>query len=471
MENQLNQFLKSVNKIDSGVFWDQVVKKYVDSLKKVEKIMTHEMLTDEVNKRILLKISKFIEKSSTPEFHIAFVGAIKAGKSTLINSLLGANLASTAVTPETASLTKFKHSKGKNYVKLNFYTSAEWDKLWKSVVNSKADVFVEEFTTLGAEAEKRNWLDKNEIILEFTAVEELKEEIKKWTSSKKATHYFVKEVEVGLSDLDLPEGVVFVDTPGLDDPVQYRSDITRAYIDRANAVLVCVKSDALTGGELGTIYSVFANARYNPEKIYVVGTQLDTLNRPFENWKEQRVEWLKILKREDCYGSVQLAEKNIIAVAAYVKNLVRDFNSIEDGSEQDWELRTLGMKFKILDVAAEIGKLNDFSNIDTLVRILNDEIIAKHRELLVEGLAQEYKGLKEDIITKFNDVKENQQSIIEASKSNIEELRKKREESLKLLEENKSEEKAMKDLLKQIDIATTKRAEELFKTMKNLWRG
>ena len=84
------------------------------------------------------------------------------------------------------------------------------------------------------------------------------------TSSRFPEHYFVKEVEVGLTDIDLPDGVVLVDTPGLDDVVEYRSNITREYIDRANAVLICVKADALTGPEMATIYSVFSNTRYKP---------------------------------------------------------------------------------------------------------------------------------------------------------------------------------------------------------------
>jgi predicted GTPase len=113
-------------------------------------------------------------------------------------------------------------------------------------------------------------------------------EIQKWTSSKSVSHYFVKEVEVGLKEFELPEGVVLVDTPGLDDVVEYRSNITRDYIDRANAVLVCVKSDALTGQEMATIYSVFSNTRYNLEKVYIIATQIDTLNRPRENWMSSR---------------------------------------------------------------------------------------------------------------------------------------------------------------------------------------
>ena len=84
-----------------------------------------------------------------PVFHIAFVGTIKAGKSTLINALLGRNLASTSVTPETAVLTKFRSS-AQDYVKVTFYSSYEWAQLWNSISNN-ADVFKQEYAALNAE--------------------------------------------------------------------------------------------------------------------------------------------------------------------------------------------------------------------------------------------------------------------------------------------------------------------------------
>lgn len=469
---EILEFLDGIeDKIDINIMWDKTIDRYVKSITKAKLIMNHEKINEEVNEKLINKLDNFINKCSNPEFHVAFVGAIKAGKSTLINSLLGCNLASTAVTPETASLTKFRASRGKDYIKLTFYNEVEWQMLWKSVQESKSDIFLEEFQKLGAENEKKNWINKSSITIEFDYINDLKEEIKKWTSSKKATHYFVKEVEVGLKDFILPEGVVFVDTPGLDDPVKYRSDITRKYIDRANAVLVCVKADALTGGELGTIYSVFANARYNPEKIYIIGTQLDTLNSPIRNWAEQREEWIKILRREDCYNSLQLADKNIIAVASHVNNLVREYGTLDKESDEYWDLQSIAFKFRIQNVEEGLDKLNEFSNIDTLKIKLGDEIIEKHKELLLEDLSQDYKNNKEDIITKFNVIKDRQESVLKASSEDIEEIRKRREESFKLLEESKAEEKEMQQVLKQIQMATSKRADELFKTINGLWRG
>src|SRR5699024_92688 len=122
---------------------------------------------------------------------------------------------------------------------------------------------MEKYNRLNGNLEKEKLIGKESIKIELDNFDALRYEIKKWTSCNSVTHYFVKEVEVGLVGFDIPTGVVYVDTPGLDDPVRYRSDITRNYIDRANAVLVCVNSSALTGQELSTIYKVFANARYS----------------------------------------------------------------------------------------------------------------------------------------------------------------------------------------------------------------
>ena len=266
-EEKLNALKKIVedNSVDSAYLWDATVQKYAAKMEKVKKILQMEGINELITAKMFKDIDTFLHRCKDAEFHIALVGAIKAGKSTLINALLGYEYASTKVTPETASLTKFKKGTT-NYVKVSFYSEQEWNALWKSANDAKATVFLEEYAQLNGDSEKANWLGQQEKFSECDTKKELVDEIMKWTSSKSVCHYFVKEVEVGLKEFDLPEGVVLVDTPGLDDVVEYRSNITRDYIDRANAVLVCVKSDALTGQEMATIYSVFANTRYNPGK-------------------------------------------------------------------------------------------------------------------------------------------------------------------------------------------------------------
>ena len=294
------------------IAWDATVEKYVGKMECLRMVLQQPEFS-KAYKQLMKKIDNFVERCKKPEFHIAFVGTIKAGKSTLINALLGRNLASTSVTPETAVLTMFRNSEV-DYVRVVFYSAEEWLNLWNSA-SSNADIFKKEYASMNGDSEKNKWIGHAEIKTEVTK-DNIESEVERWTSSKHVEHYFVKEVEIGLSDFNMPPEVVFVDTPGLDDAVKYRSDVTKDYIERANAVFACVRSDALTGGELQLLYRIFDNSIDNPEKIFILGTQWDSLNDPESDWKKQKKEWIKYLSER--YGSEEMAKRNIIHVAAYL---------------------------------------------------------------------------------------------------------------------------------------------------------
>ncbi|MCU7209807.1 dynamin family protein [Turicibacter sp. 1E2] len=468
IRNSVDEFHKEINSQEcTEIIWDSTVNKYYKNIHNLKLALNNKNIRENISNSLIKDLDNFLNICRNPEFHIAFVGAIKAGKSTLINALLGLDLASTAVTPETAALTKFKSSENKHYVKVTFYSEVEWDFLWNSVQDSKAEVFLEEYSKLNADSEKSNWLNHKSIVKEFDHLVNLKEEIKKWTSSKEATHYFVKEVEVGIKDANIPKDVVFVDTPGLDDPVKYRSDITRTYIDRANAVLVCVKSDALTGGELATIYSVFSNSRYNPEKVYVIGTQLDSLNRPIENWKEQKEEWLKHLSKNDCFGNNSLAQNNLISVASYLYNLVNEFDNLSE-DEIYFELEPIARKFRVKEFDKNLNQLLELSNIDFLKAKLNQEVLVKHKKLLLQDISESYKNHRLDILHLLNCIKENQEDILAIADADINTIREESENSKRILESMQKEKEEMEKALKQIRILTEKRAEELYTQIRGL---
>jgi predicted GTPase/predicted lactoylglutathione lyase len=474
-----NEFLVKIQSLTDAVkndtlsidyMWDVTVAKYAKVIKSTKSVLSTEIMADKVTTKMFRDMDNMLKRCKSAEFHIALVGAIKAGKSTLINAILGFELASTRVTPETASLTKFRSSKDNNYVKVSFYSTSEWNKLWESARTSKAEVFLEEYKILNAEIEKSNWLDKGTLTFNCDDRDSLKEEIQKWTSSKSSTHYFVKEVEVGLKDFNMPREVVFVDTPGLDDVVQYRSDITREYIDRANAVLVCVKADALTGQEMATIYSVFANTRYNPEKVYIIATQLDTLNRPEENWKEQRNEWLKYLKRADCYGSEELATKNIVAVSGYLYTLIKDFNNISDNDDRYYELSSILNKFRLRmeNLGENSRRLLEFTGIELLKRKLDNEVVVNYKTILIDDIKESYLLCKSEISELMNKIKSNQQEVINSSEKGIDEILIKRDEYALKLKDTATDKKEMDKLIKTIKLATTKRVEELTSAIKSM---
>lgn len=455
---------------DSLYIWNETVRKYGTTMERVKRVLLAEGMEVHEVEGLLKNINSFLKQCSRLEFHIALVGAIKAGKSTLINSLLGYEYASTKVTPETAALTKFRKA-DKDYIKVSFYTESEWEKVWNSANESKARVFLEEYAALQADREKSQWIGKKPYQEVCENREDLKKTVEKWTSSKSPVHYFVKEVEVGLNEFELPEGVVLVDTPGLDDIVEYRSNITKRYIESANAVLVCVKADALTGQEMATIYATFSNKRNNPECIYIIATQTDTLNRPVEDWKMQREEWLKHLKGKGAYNSLELAEKNLLDVSAYFYMLLKSFSSLDEDDDKMWDLQAILAKLRIRKVTPDQYKnLLDLTHIDFLKNKLTVEIIEKRKEILVCDIKNHYEACKETILTYVRQKRANQEELLAMSQKNTVEIEKKYREVSEKLKEAEADKNDLESIIKKFEFLAEQKASELEKTIKSLGR-
>ncbi len=457
------------------IAWDLTVDSYVQKMERIKVILSQPEFSKpsgdhkkSSNERLIQRIENFIERCKDPVFHIAFVGTIKAGKSTLINALLGRNLASTSVTPETAVLTKFRSSK-KDYVKVTFYTSEEWTLLWKSISNN-ADVFKQEYAELHAEEHKSEWLN-HETITRNVGNEEIEAEIERWTSSKHVEHYFVKEVEIGLSDFKMPEQIVFVDTPGLDDAVKYRSDVTRNYIDRANAVFACVRSDALTGGELNILYRIFTNSNDNPEKVFVLGTQWDSLNNPEEDWKKQKAEWVKYLATPNCYGSPEAANRNIVHVAAHLMNLCRDYGK---KLEKDKLKNLLSIAMKISDVMTvpeleeHLEELMEKSNVSEVNRRIEQDIVPKYKKFLMEDIVSSYEAISKEIRQFFEDTRDSQNEVLQTSMKSADEIRKSYEKSKKELDDVQAYREQLEMAMRQLKANTDERVEALCKSLQEM---
>lgn len=413
---ELEKFITENQEKLVKIHWNDIVNNYSKNIG-LSKILLNDLGKDEYFnplkeffKSINKNIDNYIDNTVNPSYQIAIVGAIKAGKSTLINALIGHNLASTNVTPETATLTKFRYSKN-NSLKVKFYTIDEWKEIWENAQEKKADIFLEEYSQLKADEVKDYLLGKKEIYQEFPSIDEMKEEIAKWTSSQKKEHYFVKELEIGLNDLKLPEQICLVDTPGLNDIIDYRSKITRDYIDSANAVLICVNAKTLRNEEMLTIARVFSKARYKKDKIYVLGTQIDTMNS-FKDWLTQREDWLKILKRKEYFEDKDKAEKHLIGVSSYAyskavtikteltEDDIWDLNELKLISrEEAKESRKLvGEGLYTKEMVCELKeRIIDYSKIELLREIIQIELLKDFNDSLVKDFVEKYKILKSEI--------------------------------------------------------------------------
>lgn len=439
--------------------WDKKLDRDIVKFETIRECIKYVDIDETMKNLLINKIDQFIDRCANEEFQIAFVGTIKAGKSTLINALLGKNYASTSVTPETAVLTKFRHSSEKDYIKVVFYNSEEWTQLWNSISNN-ADVFKQEYAALNGENEKTKWIGHDEIFQEVSS-ENIEAEIEKWTSSKMAAHYFVKEVTVGLHEFNIPEQIVFVDTPGLDDAVAYRSDVTRGYIDRANAVFACVKSDALTGEELRTLYRIFDNTAHNPQKVFVIGTKWDNLNNPEDDWKKQKDEWIKYLSGHSAYNSKKYAEENITYVAAYIQNVARDYLTA-DKNEKKYLMST-AIKFDIdpTELESNLARLMELSNIKTVERKLSQDLYGKYKDFIQEDINRNYVELRKEIKNVFNEAKKSREEVLKSTNSSIDNIRENYENSKKELEKIQKYKQDLITVLESVEESTKQRLDKL----------
>lgn len=462
-------------------------KRQLDKIAEIEKHI--DKIKNEFENANLTKIEKELDeqKSDIAKKHleVAIVGCINAGKSTFINSFFQENIASMDVTPETASLTKFTYSETNNLT-ISFYKENEWEELWKSVEESDSDknqsvnqsVFKREFENLNANSIKNEYINREELFITCGNMSELIDRVAEYTSKKSAKHYFVKEITVGLNNKKLPKDIVFVDTPGLNDVVKYRSKITEDYIRKANAVLVCVESSRLTKQELTTILEVFENVGKNVDRVLILGTKLDTLNEPKKEWEKQKKQWINYLIYK--YKDENIMNENILGVSSFVDMKLSEIekeNSIDENSIDIIKkfARSFDINLEIdiskLDnheslnkayisaIKSNISNIRKHTNINNINRILDNNILSKSSEIIIDGFKRSFSNIITDIKNRLYDLyKENnevKESLDMDEKAKREYIAKKKEEIEELKEGkneiNKAFEKLKSDWLKSND--------------------
>lgn len=207
------------------------------------------------------------------KFSIGITGVMNAGKSTMLNALMGQEILGSAVVPETANLTIVKH--GKPEANVFYWNKNEWDRIEQSgdtiesikeFVNETKKVFGDDLKTLIKEESHSEQVDINNLAA-YTSAE---------ASGKKCN--LVKYVELK-SDLNfLADGIEIVDTPGLDDPVIQREEITKEYLAQCDLMLHLMNvSQSATLKDVEFI--IDALLYQNITKLLIVITRADTVSK------------------------------------------------------------------------------------------------------------------------------------------------------------------------------------------------
>ncbi|KLD98226.1 dynamin family protein [Aliarcobacter butzleri] len=269
----------SVQKID-----DEHKSSFKDLKHNLENII-NELKTDLTNKEILAELENTHNYLNNQKFSIGITGVMNAGKSTMLNALMGREILGSAVVPETANLTIVKHNPTDN-AKVYYWNEQEWDRIKKSAsqLESMKD-FVEETNRIFGDNLK-NYIRPVSRFDEID-IKDLSSYTSAEASGKKCN--LVKYVELG-SKLDfLSDGIEIVDTPGLDDPVIQREEITKEYISQCDMMIHLMNvSQSATLKDVEFI--IDALLYQNISKLLVVITRADTVS------KEQLDEVIKYTK-------------------------------------------------------------------------------------------------------------------------------------------------------------------------------
>ena len=211
---------------------------------------------------------------NTQKFSIGITGVMNAGKSTMLNALMGQEILGSAVVPETANLTIVKYDE-KPSAKVFYWNKQEWSRIEKSAqeIDSIKEFVKETQTTFGNELDT---LIQEESVNEEVDIHNLAKYTSAEASGKKCN--LVKYVELK-SDLNfLEDGIEIVDTPGLDDPVIQREEITKEYLAQCDLMIHLMNvSQSATLKDVEFI--IDALLYQNITKLLIVITRADMVSK------------------------------------------------------------------------------------------------------------------------------------------------------------------------------------------------
>ncbi len=245
-------------------------------------------------------LGELLKTQELPEdYKVAVVGRFKTGKSSFVNELLGARLASEDTNPETAAITSFRHG---SQVKatVRFAPQQEWVKLqalhsedakhvdahrvkiWNSFTKPKKNKDGEAEEAFDLPALERLYVKPggHQIEIQLTpdgtkkSENEFRRRLKEFTSGAKPLHCLVQAIEITSPAPILDEGVLLIDTPGLDDTERFRVSLTEKTVEDVDAVLFLTKSGvAYSQSEKDFLLSLLRKGTV--KQLIVVITQVD----------------------------------------------------------------------------------------------------------------------------------------------------------------------------------------------------
>lgn len=251
-------------------------------------------------KRTSDALAKLLNEQKLPDnYKVAVVGRFKAGKSSFVNELLEARLASEDTNPETAAVTTFRHG---DEVKatIRFLPRDEWAKIqsiyqqdprhldahrmlkWHELGKPRKNKDGEMEEGYDLQSLEKEYIRDGGFSIEIRLASEgikkaepdFRRRLKEFTSGTKPQHCMVLGIEIESPAPILDGGVLLIDTPGLGDTERYRVELTEKVVDDVDAVLFLTRSGAsYDQAEKDFLLSLLRKGTV--KQLIVVVTQID----------------------------------------------------------------------------------------------------------------------------------------------------------------------------------------------------
>ncbi len=260
-----SSILVSKNSLEFGQDYKQIKKTFLALLEDAKACLDKVFLPE------LENLKNFLEKQ---KFSIGVTGVMNAGKSTMLNALLKEEILGTSVVPETANLSILKYGK-KAEAKVFFWNIKEWNKIKQSAKELKN---MQDFVK---QSEANFSQDFPKLIQEISHTQTISlKDLKFFTSAKdsKGKCNLVKYVEIFSSLSFLKDGIEIVDTPGLDDPIIQREEITKNYMNKCDLMIHLM--NVSQSASLKDIDFIIDSLLYqNISKLLIVITRIDSVSK------------------------------------------------------------------------------------------------------------------------------------------------------------------------------------------------
>jgi hypothetical protein len=251
--------------------------------------------------RTATQLQDLLDKQSVPnEYRVAVVGRFKAGKSSFVNELRGRKLAGEETNPETAAVTTFRYGPSIK-ARLHFMSAERWEALKKLHADNPKDPDAQrlanwsKFPSKKPDDDGKEHFDEGKLralekefivpggkfqdysldnLSDNKAAVAFRKDLKQFTTGTRPHHCLVEKIEITAPSPLLEQGILLIDTPGLDDPERFRVNLTEEVVKDVDAVLFLTKSGASYGQtEKDFILSLLR--RGSIKQLVFVVTQVD----------------------------------------------------------------------------------------------------------------------------------------------------------------------------------------------------